>query len=141
DFLERAIGRIKNLTVGQVKNDTGITWRLDRARALIQSGNSSLDYEQASVDLNEIIRLNPQLPEPRALLARALVKMNRTSGAIEQLSEAAKLDPFSVPIALDLASLLMSAGDFDRATRELERVEPQLRTSAQRRHAAIVLAQ
>jgi predicted Zn-dependent protease len=140
-FLDRAIERIKNLTVGQTKNDTGITWRLDRARALIQSGRSSADYEQASVDLNEIIKLNPQLPEPRALLARALVKMNRVGGAIEQLTEAAKLDPFSVPIALDLASLLQASGDFDRAARELERVEPQLRTPAQRRQAAIVLAQ
>jgi predicted Zn-dependent protease len=136
DFMERTVKRLDVITGGK-----GLTPKLARARLLVEAARNVNDYEEGSVLLNGIIREYPQLPEARVLLARALVEMKRTDGAIEQLSRAAQLDPTSVPIAVQLAALLQSKGDFERVRQELDRVSPFIRSPAQRRQAALMLAQ
>jgi tetratricopeptide (TPR) repeat protein len=134
DFTQRTIDRIKQMT-----GPDGLGWRLAQARLFVESSRDEADVERGSLLLNEILREYPQLPEPHVLLARALVQMKRLDGAVEQLALAARLDPTSVPIALQLAALLQSRGDFDRVRQELDRVAPQLHTAADRRHAATLL--
>jgi tetratricopeptide (TPR) repeat protein len=136
DFMQRTVERLKALT-----GDQGLTWRMAKARLMVEAARNEADYEQGSVLLNEVIRENPQLPEPRVLLAKALVEMKRMDGAIEQMTTASKLDPTSVPIAVQLAALLQSRGDFERVRQELDRVSPFMRSAAQRRQAALMLAQ
>lgn len=120
---------------------TGLAWRLARARLLIDSPRTDADIEEGSILLNEVIRQYPKLPEPRVLLARALVQLKRLDAAIEHLSVAVREDPSSVPTSLQLAALLQSRGDFDRVRQVLDRVTPDVRTPEQRRQAALLLAQ
>lgn len=136
DSLQRTIDRLRTLT-----GDRGLAWRLAQARLMVESPRTDADYTQGSVLLNEIIKEYPMLAEPRVLLARALVRMKRVDGAIDHLSHAAKLEPGSVPIALQLSALLQSRGDFERVREELDRVAPRMKSPAERRNAALLLAQ
>jgi predicted Zn-dependent protease len=136
DFEQRTIDRLRTLT-----GNNALGWRLAKARLMIESPRKdSGDVEQGSVLLTEILKDYSNIPEPHVLLARALVQMKRVEGAIDHLSIAAKLEPFSVPIALQLAGLCQSKGDFDRARKEIDRVMPQIRTPEQRHAAAMLLA-
>jgi len=134
--MEQTIDRLRSLA-----GEKSLAWRLAKARLMVGSARNDGDNEQGAVLLNDIIKEQPALSEPRVLLALALVKMNRVDGAIEQLSQAVKLEPYSVPLALQLASLLQSRGDFERVQHELDRVIPQLHSPAQRHQAAMLLTQ
>ena len=136
DFMERTIDRLKKLS-----GEGGLAWRMARARLMIEAPRNDADYAQGSVLLSEITREHPHLPEPHVLLARALVQMKRIDGAVDHLSTAARLDPTSVPIALQLASLLQSRGEFERVRQELDRAVPYLQSARQRQQAALLLAQ
>lgn len=136
DVMPIAIDHLKALT-----GDTGLSWRLAQARLQVTAPRNEADVQQGSVALEGIISANPSLPEPHVLMARALSQMKRPDGAIDHLTKALKLDPTSVPIALQLASLLQSQGDYDRVNQELDRVLPRLKTPEQRRQAALLLAQ
>lgn len=138
DFQQRTIDRLHALT-----GESAIGWRLARARLLIESPRKDHvddDVAQGSVELTNILKEDDNIPEPHILLARALIQMNRVEGAIDHLSVAAKLEPFSVPVALQLAGLCQSKGDFDRAKKEIDRVMPEIRTAEQRHAAAKLLA-
>jgi predicted Zn-dependent protease len=135
DFMQRAIKRVSDLTGPNV-----FEWRTAEAKLLVDYARNADDVQQGSIKLQELIRQFPDQTEPRVLLAHALVQMKRYDGAIEQLTVASKLDPTSVPIALQLAGLLQSRGDFDRVRQQLDRVLPRIRTPDQRREAAALLA-
>jgi predicted Zn-dependent protease len=138
DFQQRTIDRLHALT-----GESAIGWRLAKARLMVESPRKDHvdeDVAQGSVELTKILKEHDNIPEPHILLARALIQMNRVEGAIDHLSIAAKLEPFSVPVALQLAGLCQSKGDFDRAKKEIDRVMPQIRTAEQRHAAATLLA-
>jgi tetratricopeptide (TPR) repeat protein len=132
--LQPAIDHLHALT-----GDGGLAWRLALDRLMVQSPRSEDDVEKAAVQLTDLIQQYPGLPEPHVLLGRALVHMKRIDGAIQQFSTAARLDPTNVPIAIQLAALLQSQGDFQRVQQELDRVSPQLRSNLQRTQAAVLL--
>lgn len=136
EFAQRTIDRLKQLT-----GEKGLAWRIAQARLYVEGARDAADYERGSVLLNEILRDEPESIDARVLLARALVQMKRIDGAIEHLRVAASLDRTSVPIALQLAALMQSRGDFEKVNEELARIAPQLKTSEQRRNAAMLLAQ
>ena len=135
DFMQRTIERLRALT-----GESGLAWRMAKVRLMVDAPRGDGDTEQASVQLNEIIHANPMLPEPHVLLARALVRLKRIDGAIDHLAYAAKLDPGNVPVALQLASLLQSRGDFERVRQELDNINDRLQSSDQRHQAALLLA-
>ena len=136
EFQEPVIERLRRLG-----GDGGLAWRLARARLMVEFPRNDGDYAQGSVLLSQIVREAPALPEPHVLMARALVRMNRVDAAIEHLQTAAKYDPTSVSIALQLAGLHQSRNDFERVRQELERVGPHMRRPEQRQRAAMLLAQ
>ena len=135
-FLQKTLDRIKALS-----GEESLAWQLAQARLYLESGKGDAERDKAAVMLSGVVQLFPDVAEPRVLLARALISMGRPEGAIEHLSVAARLDPSNVPVALQLASLLQSHGDFDRARQHLDRIAPQLRDGDQKRHAALLLAQ
>ncbi|HUB26939.1 MAG TPA: tetratricopeptide repeat protein, partial [Tepidisphaeraceae bacterium] len=135
DIMEPTIERVRALT-----GDDALEWRLAGAKLLVTAPRTQDDVEKGALRLDDLIQKYPQLPEAHVFLAKALVQMKRVDGAIEQLSIASKLAPTSVPIALELASLLQSQGDFDRVQQELDRVTPQLQTESQRQQAAMILS-
>lgn len=136
DFMQKTIDRLKALT-----GDSGLDWKLAQARLMVRAPRSDKDVEDGSVLLStKIIPANPMLPEPHVLLAEALSRLQRTDAAIDQLSLAVKLDPGNVPVALQLASLLQSHGDFDRVQQELGNISDRLQSSDQRHQAALLLA-
>lgn len=136
DAMQKVIDRLKDLT-----GETGTGWRLAKARLMVESPRTDSDYEQGSLVLSDLLKHDPNNTQAHELLARALVHMKRIDGAIEQLSIAANEDSSSVPIALELASLLQSRGDFERVQQELDRITPSIHSPIQRQQAAALLAQ
>ena len=137
-FMQRTIDRLRALTADT--GDEALGWRLAKARLMVDAPRSDADAEQASILLNQILRTDPALPEAHVLLAQALVQLKRIDGAIDHLSYAARLEPGNVPVALQLASLLQSRGQFDRVRQELEGINLRMQSSDQRHQAALLLA-
>jgi predicted Zn-dependent protease len=136
DFVPRAIERIKAIV------PDGLEWRLAKARLLIESARNDTDYEDGAKFIldDPVFKAHGNLPEPHALRAHALAHLKRMDGAINEMSQAAKLDPGSVPIALQLAAMLQSRGDFERVRQEIDRLSGHLNNPAQRQQAALLLA-
>ncbi len=131
DIMSKVVDRLH-----AISGDQGLQWRLAQGRMYIQCARNEDDYLKGSLVLNNLVKDYPALPEAHVLLSRALVHMNRMDGAVEHLQLAARLDPNSVPIAIELAALLRSRGEFDRVQQELDRITPLLRTADDRRMAA-----
>lgn len=136
DAIGPAISRLKELT-----GERAIEWRLADARLKVEYPQNEDDYNSGALELTHIIETDPQQTAAHVLLAHALIHMKRTDGAIEHLTIAANQDPSSVPIALELAALLQSRGDFDRVQQELDRITPSIHQTAQREQVAALLAQ
>lgn len=136
DAIVPGIDRLKDLT-----GERAIEWRLARARLLVESPRTEEDYNEGALLLTQIIESNPKEIAAHVLLGRALAHMKRVDGAIEQFTIAEKLDRSSVPIALELAALLQSRGDFERVQQELDRITPSIHSPSQREQAAVLMAQ
>lgn len=135
DAMQPAIDRLKDLT-----GPRAIEWRLAESRLMVESPRNEDDYDKGALLLNQVIQDDSNETQAHVLLARALVHMKRVDGAIEQFTIASKQDPSSVPIALQLAALLQSRGDFDRVQQELDRITPSIHTPTERQEAAALLA-
>ncbi len=119
------IDRVKTLTL-----EEGITWRLERARFLLNGQPSERERADAVTMLNDIIRSHPGLAEPRLMLASALLKTNNIAAAIEQLKFAAQLRPSDPQIAMSLAGLLIDSGKAIEGQAYLERLANSNQLSA-----------
>ncbi len=137
-LLDRTIDRLKKLT-----GDTSISWRLARARYLLDSDDRDRDAAIAASMLTDLEKTAPNSIERLLLLAEAMDKLRNPSGAIDRLSQAADRDPDSPQIALELADRLIRVrNDTARAKMYLERVlTSKSATPAHRRQAAGVLVQ
>ncbi|HYO07776.1 MAG TPA: tetratricopeptide repeat protein [Tepidisphaeraceae bacterium] len=135
EFIGRALDRLR----GRI-GDQGLTWRLSRARWLL-SGEGSQNAVEAALILNDLTRSAPNMLAPRLLLADCLARLGNISGAIDQLTAAANLQPQSSPIALQLARLLQSRNELPRARVHLDRVmKNPASTLAHAREAAGMIA-
>jgi tetratricopeptide (TPR) repeat protein len=132
-FIGRVLDRLQ-----QRLGDQGITWRLSRARWLLD-GTDSKNAVEAALILNDLTRSAPNMLAPRLLLADCLQRLGNTTGAIDQLTAAANLSPQSVPIALQLARLLQATGDAGRARVHLDRVVSNPAADATQCHEAAEL--
>ncbi len=109
-FIDRTIDRLQALS-----GEDGLSWRVARARWLIDGSSEEREVANAIELLNDVIRVTPRLAEPRLLLARCYEKMGNTSGSIEHLQAAAQLRPNDPDITLSLASLFQSLGELDQS--------------------------
>lgn len=66
-------------------------------------------------------RQNPRWPEPYVALGRAYAHRGRTADAIRSFDEALKRDPEDRAALRELAAVLMSSGQLDRAAETLQR--------------------
>lgn len=134
-LMDLAIEQLRRLT-----GDAGITWRLARARFLLDSDKVEQDAAIAASLLNEAIRLAPGRVEPQLLLVEAMEKLGDPAGATERLAKAADLHPESTEIALELAERLIRRRDAARARTYLQRVlRSESATAGARRAAAAML--
>mgnify|MGYP005846461811 CR=1 FL=1 len=138
ELLDRTIERLKTLT-----GESGITWRLARARYLLDSPDSAKDAAIAASILNDVARMAPGRVEPQLMLAEAMQRLDNPAGAVDRLAKAADLAPDSPDLALSLAEKLLTLrGDDERAMGYLERVlAMSAATDEHRRHAAAMLVQ
>src|SRR5205814_1675732 len=138
EFIARTIERVKALT-----GPEGQSWKVERARWLIGSDAREKDSAEAVNLLNDVVRVSPNLTEPRVLLAEAYQNVGNLAAATKELSAAAELEPHSAPIALDLAKILQLQGRFGDARAQLERATAleKLSTDDRRRAAAMLTQQ
>ncbi|MCC6785590.1 MAG: tetratricopeptide repeat protein, partial [Planctomycetes bacterium] len=114
----RAADRLKELT-----GETGVMWRLSRARLLLQSPDASdKDAAEAAELLSSVVRDAPDNVHAHILLSRALQLTGDAAGIEAHLQEALRLAPGNTSIALDLARLAQSRGDTEEARRRIETV-------------------
>lgn len=135
-FLERTVGRVRELTGGQ-----GIHWRVARARLLLSGQPTDAQASEATATLAEVAKAAPNHLPGRLLLAEAHRRLGNSKEAIQQLEVAITLDPASNRIALQLARLFQDQGDFALARQYLDRViKNNTATLEERREVAGLLA-
>ncbi|HVT81072.1 MAG TPA: tetratricopeptide repeat protein [Phycisphaerae bacterium] len=135
DLMSQAVDRLH-----AIGGDKGLQWRLAQGRMYIQCARNEDDYVKGSLALSSLVKDVPGLAEAHVLLARALVHLNRIDGAIDHLQTASQLDPNSVPIALNFATLLQTRGEFDRVQVELDRILPRVHSQDDVRVTAALYA-
>jgi tetratricopeptide (TPR) repeat protein len=93
-----------------------ITWLLGEAL-------SRSDENGAINALEQSIRLDPRLPQPRALLGKILMRRREFNRAARELEKAVELDPQDMTVTYQLAQALQRTGDTARAKILFEKVE------------------
>jgi tetratricopeptide (TPR) repeat protein len=119
--------------------DQGLSWRLARAKWLLDQSAPEKDQVEAATMLGDVTRSAPEMLAPRLMLANCLVRLGNVSGAIDQLSAAANLKPDSSEITLELARLLNSQKDFSRSRIYIERLLKNPTATPQEQHEAAAL--
>jgi tetratricopeptide (TPR) repeat protein len=117
DLIARTIERVKTLG-----GEQGLAWRLAKVRWLIEGDNIKKDAQEAAGLLTDILRAMPDRVEPRLYFASCMEALGNPEGAIENLNIAANLAPDSNFIAINLARLQQSQGDFEHARQNIDRV-------------------
>lgn len=158
ELVQRALQRVRELT-----GEQGVAWRLDRARWLLRSvdrletqgagingqpavaASNDADKaaqwnQEAAKLLSDVVRLSPDLLEPRMLLGRALVRQGRIAEALEQVRLATTYSPKSAALGIELARLLELHGEFDAARDELNRVRSMPAADLETLNKAALLA-
>ena len=116
----KSIERLKVLTL-----EDGVTWRMERAKYLLSGNPSDRDRADAVTMLNDLIRSNPDLAEPRLMLASTFIKTNNFTGSIDQLKNASQLRPGDPQILISIAKLLMDNGKVADAHRRTDDGRPR----------------
>jgi tetratricopeptide (TPR) repeat protein len=133
-FLDRTIDRVKALSA-----EDGVTWRVARARWLLNSDNVERDAARASVMLTDIVQKSPDLLEPHILLAAAQEKLNNNPAAVEQLVMATNISADNPNLLLELARLRVVSGDTENGRAALNRAMKLIGSNlALRRQAASI---
>lgn len=126
---ERTIDRVKALT-----GEQGLLWRIERGRWLLAGDMNERDKADAVNLLTQVTQMAPSLSEPHALLALALEKINKTSGAISELSTAADLPASQAPGTIHLIQLLIAAHRNGDALARLDLLAHQAPLASPLRH-------
>jgi len=119
DAWSKAIERMKVLT-----GDSATGWRIERARYILSGvvDPNSKELADTMSDMAALIRQNPDMIEPRLLLASAQVQTKNVASAVKQLEAAAQSRPDDVSIGLQLYRLLREEGRLDESRSYLERL-------------------
>lgn len=148
-FIDRTVQRFRDL-VGRDAATDNAQVRIARARALLAGRPGKRERDDAIALLNSVLGEAPSMIEPRLLLASALRIHDPARGidadlpgAAAHLASAARLDPSSAPIALELARTLQAQRDFVRARDQLRRIagNPAFSASDRRAAAELLVAQ
>jgi tetratricopeptide (TPR) repeat protein len=104
-------------------NDPYVFWFL--GEALSRSGllPGSEAEKEAIAAIETSIRLNPRLPQPRALLGKIRLRRGEIDAAVELLEKAIELDPDDLTATYQLAQALQRKGVSVRARDLLKKVE------------------
>lgn len=131
ELKRRAIDRLR-AAVG----DEGMGWRLAEARWVLDGAaqaTAAADRERELVKatslLNDLANRFPEQLAVRVMLADCLIRLDKRQDAITHLTAAVRLAPGSFSLSAQLASLLQSVGDYDRAKPYLEQAERILERS------------
>ena len=112
-------------------NDPLVFWFLGEALDYSGPAPGSAEEKEAIGALERAIELDADLPQPRALLGKLLLRRGETAKAVEELERAFKLAPDDPTTTYLLAQALQKSGEAERAkqlfakvsrarTRELE---------------------
>lgn len=128
EFIQRSIQRYRTLQGTNEESEDAVV-RLARARMLLHGRPIRRDRDEAMSMLTALVSANPQMTEPRILLARALAMSDRSRDiapdlprATMHLTEAANLEPGNASVALELARLLTLQREHSRAREQLLRI-------------------
>ena len=136
DFMGRTIDRLTELL-----GEDSLALRLVRARWYLQGTSTEADTSKASILLSDLSRNAPDMIAPKLLLATCYMRLGNISGAIDQLAAVSDMQPEQAGIAVELARLLQSRGDYARARQYLDRATRSKSASLQNmRQAASLLA-
>ena len=136
EFLGRTIDRLVSLL-----GDDSLSLRLLRARWYLRGNSTENDASQAAILLGEVSRSAPDMLAPRLLLASCYMKLGNVTGAIDELAAASDAQPDFALLAVEVARLLQSHGEFSRSRQYIDRAAHGKRTSLLAvRQAASLLA-
>ena len=131
DFVAELLERLKTDNQQQT-----VTWRVARCRHLLQSDGGERNARRAADTLTQVIAAAPTALEPRLLAVTAYQRLGNRSAALEQLGAVIELRPRDRSLQLELAGLLLSQGQAQRAQAVLERVAADDLNADQQRRAA-----
>ncbi len=131
ELSRRLIRQLRELT-----SESGLDWRVERARWLMREPDEESRWNKAAVLLQEVIHAAPDHLEARLMRARCLDALGLRSAAVEELQAVLNQRPDAAAIALEAARLRLRDGDRSAATVFLDqalssdRLEPERLTLA-----------
>jgi len=136
DLIRRSIDRLRDAT-----GEEGLSWREAEARWLLESDGSEKSAAEASVLLSEIMQKSIARVYHHTLMATALERLGNRDGAIDNLEQAAALDPDSVGVRIELARLLQAEGNMRSASEHVDAaLARESLSEAAARRIAVLLA-
>ncbi len=93
--------------------------RYGRGKLLLHLGR----YKQASLDMEQVVRQNPNFATPHAALALSYSKTGRLLEAVNQASTAIKINPYSPELYTLRAGIYASLSNQDMQANDLEMVK------------------
>lgn len=137
EYTDQIIQRLE--TIGGTH---GVTWRVERARWLLEGDPPREQANEAVKLLREAIEHAPDRIEAKVLLARALEQTGKLQLAARELEQVALARPDSPAVALELARINQALRQYPAALEQLRRVaENPAATPVMLRQAATLLAE
>ena len=137
DYTNQIIERLE--TIG---GSRGVTWRVERARWLLEDDSDQQQVNEAVKLLREAIENAPDRIEAKVLLARALEQTGNLQLAVRELQQVALARPDAASVSLELARLNQALRQYPAAREQLNRViENPAATPVMLRQAATLLAE
>jgi tetratricopeptide (TPR) repeat protein len=112
-------------------NDPYVLWFLAEALNRFGAKPGSEPEKEAINALEKAIRLDPRLPQARALLGKMLLRRGEVNRAVEELEKALELDPENLAATYQLAQALQRKGQKARARQLFDQVEKVKREKPQ----------
>ena len=120
-LIDAAGTEVASLAGVATTRDAADRWPLGTARArfLLARSMGAADAESAARDLDEAVRIAPDVAEVRVWLGRRLIERGDLEAALEHLTQAVLIDPYSADAHLELARVHRSRDDEEAALNEL----------------------
>ncbi len=121
--VQKAIDELQPLVASTPSNQKGALQLLhfNLARAYMAKGDST-SQEQARLQLQETLKLNPQFIPAKMALAEVLLARGENPKAVQTADEIISREPNSLPAHLIRTMGLMNMGETDRSRQELQAI-------------------